>query len=184
MLRYCLPMIPAAISFWIINASDMFFVQAMCEDYQGRSGNYWVGLLSAGYFLPQVITIMGSIFYEGVAALPPVTEEQDREAFFSKIFRVYACAMFCCVAGVIMLCRPMMHLFKAEYYDGWTFVPFLTLCSMCTCLNQFLEQRVCCLQAVHRVALHHAGGCCAQRHSQRHLHPAVGSPGASRRPAS
>ena len=64
MLRYCLPMIPAAISFWIINASDMFFVQAMCEDYQGRSGNYWVGLLSAGYFLPQVITIMGSIFYE------------------------------------------------------------------------------------------------------------------------
>ena len=59
MLRYCLPMIPAAISFWIINASDMFFVQAMCEEYQGRSGNYWVGLLSAGYFLPQVITIMG-----------------------------------------------------------------------------------------------------------------------------
>ena len=26
MLRYCLPMIPASISFWIINASDMFFV--------------------------------------------------------------------------------------------------------------------------------------------------------------
>lgn len=38
-----------------------------------------------------------------------------------------------------MLCRPMMHLFKAEYYDGWTFVPFLTLCSMFTCLNQFLN---------------------------------------------
>ena len=138
MLRYCLPMIPAAISFWIINASDMFFVQAMCEDYQGLSGNYWVGLLSAGYFLPQVITIMGSIFYEAWQ-LSAVTEEQDREAFFSKIFRVYACAMFCCVAGVVMLCRPMMHLFKAEYYDGWTFVPFLTLCSMCTCLNQFLN---------------------------------------------
>lgn len=111
MLRYCLPMIPAAISFWIINASDMFFVQAMCEDYQGRSGNYWVGLLSAGYFLPQVITIMGSIFYEAWQ-LSAVTEEQDREAFFSKIFRVYACAMFCCVAGVVMLCRPMMHLLK------------------------------------------------------------------------
>ena len=97
MLRYCLPMIPAAISFWIINASDMFFVQAMCEDYG------------------------------------------DREVFFSKIFRIYASVLFCCVAGVIWLCRPMMHLFKAEYYDGWIFVPFLTLCSMCTCLNQFLN---------------------------------------------
>ena len=138
MLRYCLPMIPAAISFWIINASDMFFVQAMCEDYGGRSGNYWVGLLSAGYFLPQVITILGSIFYEAWQ-LSAVTEEQDREVFFSKIFRIYASVLFCCVAGVIWLCRPMMHLFKAEYYDGWIFVPFLTLCSMCTCLNQFLN---------------------------------------------
>ncbi len=138
MLRYCLPMIPASISFWVINASDMFFVQAMCEGYGGRSGNYWVGLLSAGYFLPQVITIMGSIFYEAWQ-LSAVTEEQDREAFFSKIFRVYASGMFCCVAGVVLFCRPMMHLFKAEYYGGWTFVPFLTLCSMCTCLNQFLN---------------------------------------------
>lgn len=138
MLRYCLPMIPASISFWIINASDMFFVQALCEDYGGRSGNYWVGLLSAGYFLPQVITIMGGIFYEAWQ-LSAVTEEQDREAFFSKIFRVYASVLFCCVAGVVLLCRPMMHLFKADYYDGWIFVPFLTLCSLCTCLNQFLN---------------------------------------------
>ena len=68
-----------------------------------------------------------------------MTEEQDREVFFSKIFRIYASVLFCCVAGVIWLCRPMMHLFKAEYYDGWIFVPFLTLCSMCTCLNQFLN---------------------------------------------
>ena len=94
MLRYCLPMIPASISFWIINASDMFFVQGMCEGYAGRSGNHWVGLLSAGYFLPQIITILGSIFYEAWQ-LSAVTEETDRQAFFSKIFRVYASVLFC-----------------------------------------------------------------------------------------
>ena len=94
MLRYCLPMIPASISFWVINASDMFFVQGMCEGYGGRSGNHWVGLLSAGYFLPQIITILGSIFYEAWQ-LSAVTEETDREAFFSKIFRVYASVLFC-----------------------------------------------------------------------------------------
>ena len=138
MLRYCLPMIPASISFWIINASDMFFVQGMCEGYAGRSGNHWVGLLSAGYFLPQIITILGSIFYEAWQ-LSAVTEETDREAFFSKIFRVYASVLFCCVAGIIMLCKVLMRVFKAEYFDAWTFVPFLTLCSMLTCLNQFLN---------------------------------------------
>ena len=138
MLRYCLPMIPASISFWIINASDMFFVQGMCENYGGRSGNHWVGLLSAGYFLPQIITILGGIFYEAWQ-LSAVTEETDREAFFSKIFRVYASVLFCCVAGIIMLCQLLMRVFKAEYFDAWTFVPFLTLCSMLTCLNQFLN---------------------------------------------
>ena len=138
MLRFSLPMIPAQISFWIINASDLFFVREMCNGLDGRDGNAWSGLLSTGYFLPTILTTLGLIFYDAWQ-LSAVTEEQDREVFFSKIFRIYASVLFCCVAGVIWLCRPMMHLFKAEYYDGWIFVPFLTLCSMCTCLNQFLN---------------------------------------------
>lgn len=138
MLRYCIPMIPASISFWIINASDMFYVQAMGGGYQGRSGEYWVGLLSAGYFLPQVITIMGTIFFEAWQ-LSAVTEEEDRAAFFSNVFRVYASVLFCCVAGIILLCRPLMLLFRADYYDAWRFVPFLVLSSLCTGLNQFLN---------------------------------------------
>lgn len=138
MLFYCVPMIPAAISFWIINASDLFFVQAMCEGHNGHSGSYYVGLLSAGYFLPQIITMIGTFFYEAWQ-LSAVTEEEDREAFFSKVFRIYASVLFCCVAGIIWLCQPLMHVFKESYFDAWKLVPFLTLCSMCTCLNQFLN---------------------------------------------
>ena len=47
--------------------------------------------------------------------------------------------LFCCVAGIIWLCQPLMHVFKESYFDAWKLVPFLTLCSMCTCLNQFLN---------------------------------------------
>lgn len=36
MLRFSLPMIPAQISFWVINASDLFFVREMCGRH-GRS---------------------------------------------------------------------------------------------------------------------------------------------------
>ena len=69
MLRYCLPMIPAAISFWIINASDMFFVQAMCEDYQGPQRQ-----LLGGTSLRRVLPAPGDHDYgqhllRGVAAL-------------------------------------------------------------------------------------------------------------------
>ena len=138
MLRYCVPMIPASISFWVINASDQFYVQAMCAGYGGRSSEAWVGLLSTGYFLPQIITFVGQFFYEAWQ-LSAVTEEEDRAAFFSKIFRVYASVLFCCAAGIIWLCHPLMYLFRADYYDAWQFVPFLVLASMCTCLNNFLN---------------------------------------------
>ncbi len=138
MLRYCIPMIPASISFWVINASDMFYVQVMGDGYAGHSGEYWVGILSAGYFLPQVVTIMGTIFFEAWQ-LSAVTEEEDRPAFFSNVFRVYASVLFCCVAGILLLCRPLMQLFRSDYYEAWKMVPFLSLSSLCTCLNQFLN---------------------------------------------
>ena len=138
MLRFSLPMIPAQISFWVINASDLFFVREMCGGLDGHSGDAWSGLLSTGYFLPTILTTLGLIFYDAWQ-LSAVTEETDRQAFFSKIFRVYASVLFCCVAGIIMLCQLLMRVFKAEYFDAWTFVPFLTLCSMLTCMNQFLN---------------------------------------------
>ena len=52
MLRFSLPMIPAQISFWVINASDLFFVREMCDGQGGHSGDAWSGLLSTGYFVP------------------------------------------------------------------------------------------------------------------------------------
>ena len=94
------------------------------------------GLLSTGYFLPQILTILGQIFYEAWQ-LSAVSEETDREAFFSKVFRVYGSVLFCCAAGIVWLCRPLMNIFQQSYFDAWQFVPFLVLSSMCTCLNQF-----------------------------------------------
>ena len=44
-----------------------------------------------------------------------------------------------------------MRVFKAEYFDAWTFVPFLTLCSMLTCLNQFLNS----VYVVYKLSLIH-----------------------------
>ena len=138
MLFYCVPMIPAAISFWIINASDLFFVQAMCEGHNGHSGSYYAGLLSAGYFLPQIITMIGTFFYEAWQ-LSAVTEEEGRARFFTQIFRTYSSVLFCCAAGIIWLCRPVMHVMKANYYYAWHFVPFLVMASTCSCFNQFMN---------------------------------------------
>lgn len=138
MMRYALPMVPAQISFWIINASDLFFVQAMCDGYQGQTGEYWTGLLGVGYFLPTILTVLGTIFYEAWQ-LSAVTEEKGRAAFFSRVFSIYQALLFCCCSGIILLCRPLMFMFKSNFFDAWQFVPMLTLATLFNCFNQFLN---------------------------------------------
>lgn len=138
MMAYALPMVPAQISFWIINASNLFFVQAMCDGYQGQTGEYWTGLLGVGYFLPTILTVLGTIFYEAWQ-LSAVTEEHGREAFFSRVFGIYQALLFCCCSGIILLCRPLMFMFKENFYDAWHFVPMLTLGTLFNCFNQFLN---------------------------------------------
>jgi len=138
MLRYSLPLIPAQISFWIINASDLFFVNGMCEGYEKQSGAYWSGLLGTGYFLPTILVTLGTIFYEAWQ-LSAVTEDQGRERFFSKVFFTYQSVLFCCAAGIIWLCRPLMLVFRSDYYIAWRFVPLLAIATVFSCFNQFLN---------------------------------------------
>ena len=138
MMRYALPMVPAQISFWVINASDLFFVQAMCDGYKGQAGEYWTGLLGVGYFLPTILSVLGTIFYEAWQ-LSAVTELEGRQRFFSRVFGLYQSLLFCCCAGIILLCRPLMFIFKANFFDAWQFVPLLAIGTLFSCLNQFLN---------------------------------------------
>ena len=138
MLAYSLPMVPAQISFWVINASDLFFVQAMCDGYQDQAGTYWTGLLGVGYFLPTILSVLGTIFYEAWQ-LSAVTELEGRQRFFSRVFGLYQSLLFCCCAGIILLCRPLMFIFKANFFDAWHFVPLLAIGTLFSCLNQFLN---------------------------------------------
>ena len=138
MLAYALPMVPTQISFWVINASDLFFVQAMCGGYKDQPGEYWTGLLSVGYFLPTILSVLGSIFYDAWQ-LSAVTEQEGRQRFFSRVFGLYQGLLFCCCAGIILLCRPLMFIFKSNFFDAWQFVPMLAVGTLFSCLNQFLN---------------------------------------------
>ena len=70
---------------------------------------------TTGYFLPTILTTLGLIFYDAWQ-LSAVTEEEGRAKFFTQIFRTYSSVLFCCAAGIIWLCRPVMHIMKANYY--------------------------------------------------------------------
>lgn len=151
MLRFALPMIPAQISFWVINASDMFFLQVLADGRDGLTGDYWVGVFSTAYYLPTILSTIGVIFYEAWQ-LSAVTEEEGRRAFFGQVFRTYSGLLFCCAAGIIWLCEPLMGIFLEEFRMAWQYVPFLAIAAMITCFNQFYN-------SIYVVYKHTLGSC-------------------------
>ena len=68
-----------------------------------------------------------------------MTEQKGREAFFSKVFYIYQCVMFSCAAGIIWLCQPLMRIFRENFFTAWQFVPVLTMATVFSCFNQFLN---------------------------------------------
>lgn len=151
MVLVALPMIPAQISFWVINAADLFFVQALADGRDGLSGEYWVGVLSVAYYLPTILSTIGIIFYEAWQ-LSSITETQGRGAFYSKVFQTYSGLLFCVAAGIIWLNPILMNIFLDEFYIAWRYVPFLAIAAMITCFNQFFNSIY--------VAYHHTMGSC------------------------
>ncbi len=151
MLKVALPMIPAQISFWVINASDMFFLQILAEGRDGLTGDSWVGIFSTAYYLPTILNTIGVIFYEAWQ-LSAVTEEEGRRVFFGEVFRNYSGILFCCAAGIIWLCQPLMGVFLDEFYIAWQYVPFLVIAAMTTCFNQFYN-------SIYVVYKHTLGSC-------------------------
>ncbi len=151
MLRFALPMIPAQISFWVINASDMFFLQVLADGRDGLSGDYWVGVFSTAYYLPTILSTIGVIFYEAWQ-LSAVTEEEDRRRFFGEVFRTYSGILFCVAAGILWLCQPLMGIFLEEFQMAWQYVPFLAIAAMTTCFNQFYN-------SIYVVYKHTLGSC-------------------------
>ncbi len=138
MLLFAVPLVPAQISFWVINTSDLFFVQIISDGTNGESGEYWAGLLSTAYFLPLILNTLGAIFYNAWQ-LSAITEEEGRRKFFAKIFNTYSSLLFCIAAGVIWLCQPLMKVFNEQFFIAWQYVPYLTIAAVFTCLNQFFN---------------------------------------------
>lgn len=133
MLKYALPLVPTSIFWWITNASDQFFVSAMC-------GLEWNAIYTAAYVLPNLLALISSVFTEAWQ-LSAVIDGQDsgRERFFSKVFSAYQSVMFTAGGGLILLAQPFMSFSQEDYFIGWKFIPMLTIAMVFASLNTFFN---------------------------------------------
>ena len=133
MLRFCLPLVPTTIFWWITGVSDRYMVDMMCSPEMN-------GLYTAAYKIPNLLIYAISIFDS--AWKLSVSAEEDPEAcaaFYSRVWRVYTTLAFlgggCLILGSRLLAGI---LFAGDFVEAWVYIPTLTFATVFTALCTFL----------------------------------------------
>ncbi len=134
LLRFCLPLIPSTVFWWITGVSDRYMVAYFCSDEMN-------GLYAAAYKIPTLLTYVVIIFNDAWK-LSAVAESDDREEcarFYSGVFKYYLAVMF--AGGAILAVGAQIFakiLFAESYFAAWTYIPILSAATVFTALDTFL----------------------------------------------
>ncbi len=131
MLKYAVPMIPNSILWWITNVSDRYIVAAVW-------GEGYNGLYAAAYKIPSFIMLASGIFIDAWQ-ISAVTEEEDRDTFYTRVMSAYSMLLFAMASVVIAFTMVVPHvLFDPKYYEAWRYIPLLVIAMVFTCMVNFL----------------------------------------------
>ena len=131
MLKYAIPLIPNTVLWWITNVSDRYIVSAVM-------GEEFNGLYAAAYKIPSLIMLVSGIFMDAWQ-ISAVTEEEEREKFYSRVMRLYSQLLFLMASVLMVFTRVIPHvLFAPAYYEAWRYIPLLVFSMVFTCMVNFL----------------------------------------------
>lgn len=125
LLKYSIPLIPNAISWWIFNVSDRVVVSAILGVAQN-------GILSAASKFSTVYIVFFNIFHISWTESVSVNiNDKDIKDFFNKTFNV-ALRFFVSVGFMIIACMPFVYPFilNERYSRGYVLVPMMILASL------------------------------------------------------
>lgn len=133
MITYSIPLIPNAFSWWINSSADRYFILI----FVGAAAN---GIYAVASKIPSLLNVVNQIFFQAwqMSAVEEY-ESGDASKFYSKTFNYYMEFQFICVAGILLILKPMMSVIVSPaFYVSWKYVPFLLLAVVYSSLSGFL----------------------------------------------
>ncbi|MBR6760997.1 MAG: polysaccharide biosynthesis C-terminal domain-containing protein [Oscillospiraceae bacterium] len=138
MLRFSLPLIPAAVLWIITGFSDRIFVRHMISD--GDAGIY-----GAAAKIPNLLSMISTVFYQAwnMSAIAE-NDSKDRAKFYSRIFNAYQALLVLGAGFIIAFVKPLSMLVNntnrfSSYASAYLYTPLLVIAVMLMCYNQFLS---------------------------------------------
>lgn len=133
MMRFCLPMIPTAVMWWIINSSGSFFVSEFISFDAS-------GLYKAAFKFPSMISIFSGIFSQAWN-MSAITENNSRTiaSFYTNVFNIFQSFVYVLAAGLMLVIRIAIEIFcEPEFEIAFRYTPFLILSVSFTCFSTFM----------------------------------------------
>ncbi|HIR34618.1 MAG TPA: oligosaccharide flippase family protein [Candidatus Faecimorpha stercoravium] len=132
LIKYSAPLIPNAISWWIVNASD----RTIINFFLGAAAN---GVYAIANKVPSLCTTLFNVFniswQENVSS---AINDNDREEYFEKIFaniiKVLVSICICIISVDFILFH---YIFDIKYLEGMKYVPILITACIFTVVSQF-----------------------------------------------
>lgn len=132
LIVYSLPMIPNAISWWIVNVSDRSIIKIFL-------GSAFNGLYALANKIPALCTTLFNVFHLSWQENISLTiDDNDRNTYINEVFNQIAQTM-------ISICLPVLsvnyflfrYVFSADYFDGTYQVPILMASVIVNVMAQF-----------------------------------------------
>lgn len=132
MKQYSFPLVPGAINWWIMNASDRYIIL------------YYLGMISNGTYamankFPSLLAIVNSIFLMAWQdnALKEFKNE-DKNIYYSQIFKYYSRVMYFMVTILVLLNRSILEkLLSQDYSNVWKYSNFLYIAALFSFFSSF-----------------------------------------------
>ena len=122
MLRYCIPLIPASIAWWIMISIDKYMILYMC----GAEAN---GLYSVAHKIPAVISVITTFFISAwqIAAVR-IKKDSDANEYISRVFEYLMVFGMLITFAIVLLSQFIGKLmFSNEFFSAWVMTPCLTV---------------------------------------------------------
>ena len=134
LLRFCLPLVPSTVFWWITSVSDRYMVAFMRSEAEN-------GLYAVAYKIPTLLTYVVTIFNDAwkLSAVSDAEGQQERVGFYSQIYKYYQSIMFMGGAALCFFSWIISRILFAEgFREAWIFVPVLTVATVFTAFDTFL----------------------------------------------
>jgi O-antigen/teichoic acid export membrane protein len=111
MLRFSLPLVPAALMYWLMSTASSYFIKFYIKD------NAEVGLYQVGSSIANIMSLATYAFFQAWGPISlQISTQENAKKIYSIVFELFCVVGFFCAASLLLLSENILIIFTNDKY--------------------------------------------------------------------